>query len=107
MANQQVAENKTSRFPTWLEPVREYFRDTIAELRKVHWPTRVEVRNLSGIVLAVTIAMALLLGGFDFLFNQIFFGILQPNPSLVAIALLVFIVIAILVLVIFAGREGR
>ncbi len=87
--------------------MREYFRDTIGELRKVHWPTRMEVRNLSAIVLAVTIAMALLLGGFDFVFNQTFVGILQPQPSLIAIAVLAFVVLVVLVLVFFAGREGR
>ena len=90
---------------TFLAPVREYFRDTMGELRKVHWPTRQEVRNLSIIVLAVTVAMSMLLGLFDFIFNQTFYGILQPTPNLVWVAVLAVCVLAIIVLVIFAGRE--
>ena len=90
---------------TFLAPVREYFRDTMGELRKVHWPTRQEVRNLSIIVLAVTVAMSMLLGLFDFIFNQTFYGILQPTPDLVWVAVLAVCVLAIIVLVIFAGRE--
>ena len=107
MANQQVAEKKSSTVATWFAPVREYLRDTVGELRKVHWPTRTEVRNLSVIVLAVTFAMSVVLGLFDFIFEQTFFGILKPQPDLVAIAVLVFTVLVVVVLVIFAGRERR
>ena len=105
MANQQVADNKPSAISTFFAPVRDYFRDTLGELRKVHWPTRMEVRNLSIIVLAVTVAMSILLGSFDFIFNQTFYGILQPTPDLVWVAVLAACVLAIIVLVIFAGRE--
>lgn len=92
---------------TIVAPVRDYFRDTIGELRKVHWPTRLEVRNLSAIVLAVTIAMSMILGLFDFTFEQAFFGILKPTPDLLWVGVLVFFVLAIIVLVFFAGRERR
>ena len=105
MPNQQVAEKKPSRLITWLEPVRVYFRETIAELRKVKWPTREQVRNLTIVVLAVTLAMSLVLGLFDFTFEQMFFGILSTTPSLIAIAIAVVIVLAIIAIVIFASRE--
>jgi preprotein translocase subunit SecE len=39
-----------------------YLRDTRAELRKVHWPTRQEAWGLTKIVLGVTIAMTIFLG---------------------------------------------
>jgi len=39
-----------------------YFKETRAELRKVHWPTRREALNLTTIVLAVTVVMGILLG---------------------------------------------
>ena len=45
-----------------------YLKETRAELRKVTWPTRKEATNLSLIVLAVTVVMALFLGAIDFLF---------------------------------------
>lgn len=43
----------------------KYLRETRAELRKVTWPTRDEARNLTGIVLLVTVVMAILLGAID------------------------------------------
>ncbi len=107
MANQQAADKKPSAIVTFVAPVREYFRDTFGELRKVHWPTRLEVRNLSAIVLAVTVGMSLILGLFDFTFEQAFFGILKPAPDVIWVGVLVFVVLAIIVLVVFAGRERR
>lgn len=49
-----------------------YLKETRAELRKVHWPTRKEAINLSLIVLGVTLFMAALLGAIDYLFAQMF-----------------------------------
>jgi preprotein translocase subunit SecE len=45
-----------------------YFKETRAELRKVSWPTRQQATNLTLIVLAVTIVMAIFLGVVDFVF---------------------------------------
>jgi len=104
MANQEVAEKKPSG-PGFLEPIRDYFRETIGELRKVHWPTRTEARNLTIVVLAVTFAMAAFLGAFDYAFGQLVEAILAN--SLVAIAIAVVIVLSILVLVFFASRDRR
>jgi len=42
-----------------------YLRETRAEVAKVTWPTRQEWLRLSGIVLAVTIVMAFILGAAD------------------------------------------
>jgi preprotein translocase subunit SecE len=49
-----------------------YFKETRAELRKVNWPTRQQAINLTLIVLAVTLFMAILLGAIDYLFAQLF-----------------------------------
>lgn len=49
-----------------------YFKETRAELRKVTWPTRREATNLTLIVLAVTFAMAVILGAVDFVFTKLF-----------------------------------
>jgi preprotein translocase SecE subunit len=48
--------------PRWLQ-------DIISELRKVTWPTRQETANLTMVVLVVSIAVGLALGGVDLLFN--------------------------------------
>ena len=39
-----------------------YFKETRAEVRKVHWPTRKEAQNLTIIVLVITIIMTIFLG---------------------------------------------
>ena len=44
---------------------QSFFRETTGELRKVSWPTWPEVRQLTGIVLLVMIAMGLILGVTD------------------------------------------
>lgn len=49
-------------------PIVRYFKETRAELRKVTWPTRQEATNLSLIVLAVMLVMAIFLGAMDLLF---------------------------------------
>ncbi len=105
MANQDVAEKKSSGGPGFIEPIRDYIRETLGELRKVHWPTRTEARNLTTVVLAVTFAMAVFLGLFDFLFGRLIEEILLSN--IVAIAIAVVIVLSIIVLVVFASRDRR
>ena len=49
-----------------------FFRETVAELRKVNWPTRQEATQLTVIVLLVVIVMSTLLGVLDFLFSRLF-----------------------------------
>ena len=52
-------------------PIVAYLKQTQAEIRKVHWPTRREATNLTSVVLAVTIVMSIFLSGMDFLFAQL------------------------------------
>ncbi|MDQ7029337.1 MAG: preprotein translocase subunit SecE [Ardenticatenia bacterium] len=52
-------------------PVVRYVRDVRAELRKVTWPTREQAVNLTVVVTAVTVAMSLFLGTFDFIFSRV------------------------------------
>lgn len=107
MANTEIAEKKPSAFNSALGSVREYFRDTFGELRKVKWPTRLDTRNLTTIVLAVTVAMSVVLGAFDYAFENLFIGMLKATPDLVAVAVGASIVLGIIIIVVFAGRERR
>ena len=43
--------------------------DIISELRRVTWPSRRETANLSGVVIIVSLALGVLLGGADLLFG--------------------------------------
>ncbi len=49
-----------------------FFRETIAELRKVNWPTRQEATQLTIIVLVVVFLMSMLLGVLDLIFSRLF-----------------------------------
>ena len=50
----------------------KFFHETWAELKKVVWPSRKQATNLTMIVIAVSAAVGLLLGGIDFAFYLLF-----------------------------------
>jgi len=52
--------------------IGRYLRETRSEIDKVVWPTRDEATNLTIVVLAVTFGMAIMLGTFDYIFQQMF-----------------------------------
>ncbi len=41
---------------------KRYVKETRAEVRKVHWPTRKDARSLTTVVLVITIIMTIFLG---------------------------------------------
>ena len=45
---------------------REFFSESLFELRKVVWPAPAEARKITGIVLLVVLAISLILFAFDF-----------------------------------------
>jgi preprotein translocase subunit SecE len=49
-----------------------FIRDVRSELRKVAWPNQRETINLTAVVIAFSVAVGLLLGGIDFLFQELF-----------------------------------
>ena len=52
--------------------IRKFYRETVAELRKVSWPTRSEAINLPRVVLVVIFLMGAFLGILDYRFTQLF-----------------------------------
>jgi len=52
--------------------IRGFYRETVAELRKVTWPTQSEAINLTRVVVVVILAVGAFLGVLDFLFSQLF-----------------------------------
>ncbi len=84
-----------------------YFKETRAELKKVNWPTRREARNLTLLVLGMTIAFAILLGViFDPLALWLFRGILvEPRDPLRIIIGLVASVVGLAALVVGLRRQ--
>jgi preprotein translocase subunit SecE len=64
-----VPKSLTTRRPNFI--VR-FLQETVAELRKVTWPTWQEAVRLTAIVMAVLIAAAAFLGAIDFLLTELF-----------------------------------
>ncbi len=62
-------------FQRFLHNVQRFFQETVGELRKVSWPTRQEAIRLTQIVLVVILAMAVILGGLDWVYAR-FFGLI-------------------------------
>ena len=54
----------------WWLAVREFFRDTTGEMKKVTWPTRNEVVGTTVVVIVSTLVFALFLWGCDVVFYK-------------------------------------
>lgn len=54
-----------------------FFRETVAELKKVSWPTRQEVIRGTLLVIGVSLGFSLYLGGLDYLFTKLLDYILK------------------------------
>jgi len=73
--------------------VVRYLRETRAELSKVHWPSQEEARNLTILVLVVTIGMAALLGLLDFFFSWELAGVIDGQAVQLMIAVVLVVII--------------
>ena len=54
----------------WLQSMRDFFRDTNGEMKKVTWPTKNEVVGTTAVVIVATIVFALFLWGCDVVFYK-------------------------------------
>ena len=57
--------------------IREFTREVLAEFRKVTWPSRAELMNSTVVVIAVTVVLALFLGGVDVVLARVVERILR------------------------------
>jgi preprotein translocase subunit SecE len=85
--------------------VVHYFKETRAELKKVNWPNRTEAKNLTTVVLAVTVAMAIILFVFDQIASTLLKGVLVDRDTVSIVIALVASVIGLVVLVINLRRQ--
>jgi preprotein translocase subunit SecE len=60
-----------------LTRIRRYFDEVWSELRKVSWPTREQVRNLTVLVFAISFVVGVYITVLDGLFQ----GVIQFIPS--------------------------
>ncbi len=57
--------------PNIFQRIKNWWRQTLGELRKVTWPSKEEALALTRIVLIVTVIMSALLGVLDFIFARL------------------------------------
>jgi preprotein translocase subunit SecE len=50
---------------------QQFINQSIAELKKVVWPTRKQVVKLTAIVIGVSVVTGFFIGGLDFLFTKL------------------------------------
>ena len=50
--------------------IRRFFDESWSELKKVSWPTRDQVRNLTVLVFAVSAAIGVFIAAWDFVFTE-------------------------------------
>lgn len=82
--------------------IREYFEGVRSELNKVSWPTRTDVRNLSLIVLATTIAASIILGIVGLGFTELFrIGLATPS-----IFVVVFVIVGAIAFVLYRRSQN-
>lgn len=71
--------------------VVRYVNDTRAELGRVTWPTREETKNLTLVIVTVTVAMAIFLGTLDYLFQVVVAGIIIGDLIRIGLAIVLFL----------------
>ena len=66
------APEAQSRFGNRFDDLKKSYQDTVAELKKVNWPDRETTKNLTLVVIAVSIVLGILLGGIDYVLQSLF-----------------------------------
>jgi preprotein translocase subunit SecE len=62
----------TSGGNSFIARQRRNVEDILSELRKVTWPSREETRNLTIVVIGLSVALGMFLGGIDLLLSSLY-----------------------------------
>ena len=49
--------------------ISRFFKDLRGEMKKIVWPSKKQIINNTGVVIAVVVATSIAVGGFDYLLN--------------------------------------
>jgi len=52
-----------------MSKLSQYIKDSVAEMKKVTWPTKKETRNYTFLVIGISLGVALFLGFLDWVFE--------------------------------------
>ena len=54
------------------QSVQRLFRDSMSEIRKVNWPDQETARNLTLLVIGISVVLGIALGGIDYVLQRLF-----------------------------------
>jgi preprotein translocase subunit SecE len=60
-------EPKQSAIGLRIERLKGTYQDTVSEMKKITWPDQETTRNLTIVVIGISVFLGILLGGIDFL----------------------------------------
>jgi len=65
-----------------MSKISQFLKEVQSEFKNITWPKKEALIQLSIVVISFSVAISLILGGFDYLFTQSFqiFSQLKPNP---------------------------
>lgn len=69
---ERSGETERGRVETRFDQIKKQWWDTIAELKKVTWPDKETTKNLTLVVIAISTVLGVLLGGLDWILQQVF-----------------------------------
>ena len=69
---ERAADSERSAYGTRIDQIKKQWFDTVAELRKVTWPDRETTKNLTLVVIGISAARGVLLGGLDWILQRLF-----------------------------------
>jgi len=60
-----------------MNKLTNYLKESVAEMKKVTWPTKKETYNYTLLVIGLSVGVALFLGAWDFIFKYAFQFLIQ------------------------------
>jgi preprotein translocase subunit SecE len=69
---ERQADSERSAYGSRIAQIRKQWFDTVAELKKVTWPDKDTTKNLTLVVIGISAALGVLLGGLDWVLQQLF-----------------------------------
>jgi len=65
-------DSERSAYGSRFDAIKKQWFDTVAELKKVTWPDRETTKNLTLVVIAISAVLGAMLGGLDWIMQQLF-----------------------------------
>jgi preprotein translocase subunit SecE len=69
---ERAAESERGAYASRFDAIKKRWQDTLAELKKVTWPDKEATKNLTLVVIGISAALGVLLGGIDWVMQQLF-----------------------------------